>query len=791
MKRILYYSLVLFVAGSEMIQAQDWIHGKVVDKEEQPVDGVAVVLQTLDSIYIDAAVTDSLGTFRLNQEAGQAYRLLFQHLLYEPACKEISTAEAGTIFLKGKDYELEGVVVKAERPQVKVENGALKYDVPQLMKDKAVSNAFEVVKQIPGVIGTDDNIQLLGAGSPSIVINGQLTTMSVDQLVGLLKTIPASFVSNVEIMYNAPARYNIKGAMINVVLDKETTGNNSFQGEAGVDYLQRHYAEGKAHGNLLYSTSRLNIDFLVNGAKGRNYMGEEILARHTLKDQVTEVNQSGRGIRNGMDGTMRLGVDYTFRNDDELSAAYYLKAGKSDIERMATTTFQALESGQSAEERFSRTYVEGNSALHNVRIQYDGHAGLMAGADFTRYHSPGFQTFVDQSRETTVTDMQNNSKQNISQGALFINHSHTFETGWALNYGVHGGFTSSKTYIDYLYNKGNGYELAPDELENNRQKEYSGNAFLEVSKDFGSHFSGTASLKAEYFKSDYISNGVKSTLWNNWTLFPNATLSYMIDPMNILQLNVSSDKTYPSYWDVTPQASPINSYSVVLGNPSLKPYRSYSGQLLYILKQKYTILAFCDYVPDYFVQLPYQNTSELKNVFRFENMDYLLQFGLGVIVPFRVGEFWNSQVTLTGQRIQEKLDHFHDLSFNNEKYTGQFKMDNTFTLSKSRPNLKLDLNGYFVTGAVQGVYDLGYLYDVSSALKWQFADDRATLILKCNNIFRSNMPHTMEINQSGQYSRLWKLDDQRCVTVSFVWKFGGYKKKEHEAVDASRFGKSM
>ncbi|WP_293740317.1 TonB-dependent receptor domain-containing protein [uncultured Parabacteroides sp.] len=791
MKRILYYSLVLLASGNGMLQAQNWIHGKVVDKGEQPVDGVAVVLQTLDSTYIDAVVTDSLGTFMLNKEAGRNYRLLFQHLLYEPVCKEISTADAGTIRLTEKDYELEGVVVKAERPQVKVENGALKYDVPQLMKDKAVSNAFEVVKQIPGVIGNDDAVQLLGAGSPSIVINGQLTTMSVDQLVGLLKTIPASRVSNVEIMYNAPAKYNIKGAMINVVLDKETTGNNSLQGEVGADYLQRHYAEGKAHGNLLYSTSRLNVDFLVNGSKGRNYMGEEILARHTLKDQITEINQSGHGIRHGMDGTMRLGVDYTFKNDDKLSAAYYLTAGKSDIERVAATTFQVLRSGQPAEERFSRTYIEGNSALHNVRIQYDGHSGLMAGADFTRYRSPGFQTFIDQSHEETVTDMQNNSKQNISQGALFINHSHTFETGWALNYGVHGGFTSSKTYIDYLYNKGNGYESALDELENNRQKEYSGNAFLEVSKNFGSRFSVTASLKAEYFKSDYTSNGFKSTLWNDWTLFPDATLSYTITPMHILQLNVSSDKTYPSYWDITPQASPINSYSVILGNPSLKPYRSYSGQLLYILKQKYTILAFCDYVPDYFAQLPYQNTLELKNVFRYENMDYQLQFGMGVIVPFRVGEFWNSQVTLLGLRMQEKLDHFHDVSFHNEKYTGQFKMDNTFTLSKSRPNLKLDLNGYFVTGAVQGIYDLGYLYDVSSALKWQFTDDRATLILKCNNIFRSNMPHTMEINQSGQYSRLWKLDDQRCVTVSFVWKFGGYKKKQHEAVDASRFGKSM
>ena len=147
MKRILYYSLVLLVAGCGMLPAQERIHGKVVDKEEQPIDGVAVVLQTLDSTYIDAVVTDSLGVFLLNREAGQTYRLLFQHLLYEPACKEVSTADAGTVLLTEKDYELEGVVVKAERPQVKVENGALKYDVPQLMKDKAVSNAFEVVNK--------------------------------------------------------------------------------------------------------------------------------------------------------------------------------------------------------------------------------------------------------------------------------------------------------------------------------------------------------------------------------------------------------------------------------------------------------------------------------------------------------------------------------------------------------------------------------------------------------------------------------------------------------------------
>ena len=148
-------------------------------------------------------------------------------------------------------------------------------------------------------------------------------------------------------------------------------------------------------------------------------------------------------------------------------------------------------------------------------------------------------------------------------------------------------------------------------------------------------------MKAEYFKSDYTSNGVKSTLWSDWAFFPNASLSYVFSPSHVLQLSVNSDKTYPAYWNLTPQQTPLNSYSVVVGNPALKPYRSYDGQLLYILKQKYTFIAFTSYTPDYFAQLPYQSTTELKNIFRYENMDYQLQSGIGVVVPFHVGEFWS------------------------------------------------------------------------------------------------------------------------------------------------------
>ena len=349
MKRILYYMMFLLVTGNGMLIAQNTIHGKVTDTDNIPVDGVAVVLQTLDSVYVDAVVTDSLGLFNLNRAADQAYRLLFQHLLYEPFQQEISQADAGTIRLTTKDYELDGVVVKAERPKVKVENGALKYDVPQLMKDKSVSNAFEAVKQLPGIIGGADEIQLLGAGAPRIILNGQLTTMSPDQLITMLKSIPSSRVKNVEVMYNAPAKYNIKGAVINVILDKGSTEGTALQGEAGVDYLQKHFATGKAHANLLYSTSNLTVDFLVNGEKGRYFEGENIIARHTLENSVTEVYQSGRGNGRINSGDMRLGVDYKLKNEDKLSAAYTLGGNNIKKNRVAETSFSVLQDAETSE----------------------------------------------------------------------------------------------------------------------------------------------------------------------------------------------------------------------------------------------------------------------------------------------------------------------------------------------------------------------------------------------------------------------------------------------------------
>ena len=109
--------LLLFFVTS--LQAQNII-GKVIDNKKQPVDGATIVLQAIDSTYINASISNVDGTFVLDSQP-EEYRLIVQHLLYRTKEIEGKGRDVGVIQLDPQDYALDEVVVKAERPFVKVE----------------------------------------------------------------------------------------------------------------------------------------------------------------------------------------------------------------------------------------------------------------------------------------------------------------------------------------------------------------------------------------------------------------------------------------------------------------------------------------------------------------------------------------------------------------------------------------------------------------------------------------------------------------------------------------------
>ena len=73
-------SLFLFwIIGTTAAQT---ITGKVINIHAQAIDGATVILQTIDSTFVDAVITDTTGYFRFNRQPA-SYRLIFQHIMYE------------------------------------------------------------------------------------------------------------------------------------------------------------------------------------------------------------------------------------------------------------------------------------------------------------------------------------------------------------------------------------------------------------------------------------------------------------------------------------------------------------------------------------------------------------------------------------------------------------------------------------------------------------------------------------------------------------------------------------
>ena len=109
------------------------------------------------------------------------------------------------------------VMITGQRPIVKAEQGKLVYDLPRLIGNLPVDNAYDAVKELPGVTEMNGGLMLAGQGV-TVVLDGKVTTMTTEQLYSLLRSIPASRIEKAEVMYNAPARYQVRGALINLSL---------------------------------------------------------------------------------------------------------------------------------------------------------------------------------------------------------------------------------------------------------------------------------------------------------------------------------------------------------------------------------------------------------------------------------------------------------------------------------------------------------------------------------------------------------------------------------------------
>ncbi len=673
--------------------------------------------------------------------------------------------------------DLPEVFVKAERPLVKVSEGKLQYDIPNLVKDKPVDNAFDVIGELPGIQKEGDKVSIIGTPSTSILINGRKSSMTAEQLAGLLKSTSSSKVKQIDVMYSTPPRFGVKGASINVVIENDKSLKDVLKGEISLTGKQGYFFSPSGQANLSYIGKNYSADISYSAAYNHRRQEEEMTARPTVNDRPYDIRQDDWYNNVSLSHNIRGAFDFDLKNKDRLSLSYTGRFYDPDkvSRRGALTEFVDIQRVETELE------LSGASNLHNARMDYIGHKGFSAGMDYTFYKNDDKQHLVNDFEKEEEQTISTLSSQQVQRANLYMNDSRKLKKEWMLDYGLDASFSDTRNESGQSINGGK----APEGTFRLKQKDYSMGAFAGFTKQFGKKVSLNASLSLQYYKASVDSAGKKKTLWNRVSLFPQLNFTYKVAPSGMLMFSFSSDKTYPSYWMTTPNTYYMNVYSSIIGNPDLKPQLSYSMQLNYILKSKYVFGLFTNIQPDKIQQMTYQRHDELRSVFQTVNMDIYNMYGAVAVIPFRPFDFMSSRLTLMGCAIHNK-GTLYDVSFDRKKLFGRAELNNTFYLTKDR-NLSLELRGYCISPVIQGLYDVDLIYNVSAGLTWTFAKKKMRLTVRGNDLFEGGNPVT-HVDEQGQKSRMKLWQDSRNVTLTLRYSFGGYKEKKAKEVDTSRLG---
>ena len=362
--------------------------------------------------------------------------------------------------------------------------------------------------------------------------------------------------------------------------------------------------------------------------------------------------------------------------------------------------------------------------------------------------------------------------QRIDRLSLYLDQQSDLGHSWKLNGGARFSYIHDDDYQYYLS------DAMSDDLDTDfRLGEYTYDLYLGTSKSFSERLSFSVSLTGEYYRrNDY----------DRWALFPQASLNWMPSSDHILQAEMSSDKSYPSFWEMSGATTCLDGYAEVHGTPTLRPSSSYSLTLTYIFRQKYIFQLYGNHRIDAFNQSAYLAPDRLAVIYQTLNWDYMSSYGALVVVPFRIGERFSSRLTLTAFDYLIRNSDFYGMDYKRSKWVALAAMENTLRLSR-KPDLVFEFGGHYQSEALQCTYDIGPSWRVDTGMKWTFAGGKADLSVRGNDLFDSLTP-TSSVNFGAQQLHMGNEFHTRNVTVNFVYRFGGYREKERKEVDTSRFG---
>lgn len=765
------------------------IEGKVVDTHDIPLENVTLLLlNPVDSAYVAGIITDQAGNFQIGNIKEGNYLLEASMLGFGKKYIQVHLPVAnnkvhiGTIVLKEDLNQIQEVVVTARQKQIELEAGKTVINISTSILGSQGS-VLDALKKLPGVmVNEDGTVYLNGQAGVNVLVDDKLTYLSGENLISLLRSMPANSVNKIELLAHPPAKYDAAGnsGMINIRTKKIKTQGLHIAATSGVERGKR--TRGYENISLTLRKNKWNIyaDYSFYWGDNFNYVS-------SLRNYLDPVSFEPLDLHMDMSADrqyryrshfMRIGTDYDLT--ERITLGVYMTSNWYNHWKDETAISGFFNDNQSID-----------STLTTDNYQKREHTNLTGGANI-------LYKWNDQGSWDFSFDLQRfNHEAGLMQQSLFEMPSHILDkdtlmggidgkirvyTGqtnmkydflekWKLHAGAKTVFVlidntalyKNKLNDDWIANRNLSCDFSYDENINA--------AYVLLNSQWTSAFSTEVGLRLEntYVKGRQkeMLNEKDSAFSQNYThLFPTLMAQYKLSENHSFAIVYGRRIIRPNYRDLNPFVEVNDRFLHEQGNTELKPELTDNIELSWFFKKQYGFSLFYSY-RKHPVAKSYLVEDDNKIIVIPLNLSSNhvagVKIGLNNISPVN---WWTFHVNASCIYKRFHWEMMGNIS-ENKLITPMVHMNNQFTMPCG---WSAEVTGLYNGRMAEGQARIQAMWNISAGIRKSLFNNKANIYLYMNDIFLSSRTR-IDLRSSLQEGWYKDRHDTRMIGASFTYRF--------------------
>ncbi|MCF6405923.1 TonB-dependent receptor [Chitinophaga filiformis] len=753
---LLCYILLLQTAAGQ-------ISGRFATATGQPVPFANVILLNgTDTALVKAVLTDEKGAYQIDNTPSGKYILRFSSMgfqtwnspMFELTAQQ-KTRDFGLQVVSEGAQQLGEVVIQAEKPLLQQQAEGMVVNVQSSLLTKG-STALAILERSPGVVidYRNNSIALNGKSGVTVLLNGKLIRMPMEQLVNLLSGMSADDIEKIELLSTPSSKYDAEGSagMINIVLkkDKQQGTNGTLSVTGGYGYgekaaasinISHNAAKVNSYGSYSYNLNRSysKIDFL--SYQDMPAFGGRMEARGW---DITRLRQHNHDVILGMDvkanRSTTIGANITYNASRattvNLPAANYLLLPDSlltfdgRIDRVNRWR-NVVSSVYLEKELNPKSRVSVNADYLYFKNTNPSQVNSSLTNENNKPVSSNDSLFASQQRGFANTVIQ--------VGVLKADYSTQLSSKIKLETGIKGTYTGSNT-LSRIESLIDGHWVSRTETVNEmKMKEGIAAAYASTNIEITPSVTLTAGTRFEYArtKMDDTRTGKNTVDRKLTTLFPNIFLSKKLNERSGLQFSYTKRITRPSYNDLASFVAYSDPTAIYAGNPQLKPTITNNIKVGYNYDAySFSLLFSRDDNPIARYQLSQGAAANVLYVSP-QNLVYQNNITFQATIPWKATDWWNMSYSFTGGLRQFKADY--TLRPVTKTYWGySFNFTESFTLPN---NFSAELTGWYNAPLYNGTTKTSSMGTLSAGIKKELKNNAGSIQLSVSDIFTTMKFH--------------------------------------------------